>query len=579
MLAARVATRAGLALVVVASLAAQMEDLQLVAVQLGSGAARTAAIALGDVDGDGDLDAVVAAGRHWPEQNRVFFNDGGGHFRRARRLGDQPDRSYAVPLADLDGDGDLDVVVGNDRGVNLVFWNDGRGEFRQGPSVGAPGRNTRSITLADLNGDSRIDIVVANRGEPNTVHLNDGHGAFTDAGFVGSGIDDTIATVAADFDGDGDLDLALACRGTLSTTHRNDGSGRFDAGRPIGTEQDNTAQLAAGDLDDDGHVDLVATNGGQRNMLLLGRGDGTFADAIRFGAESDQSYGVALGDLDQDGDLDIVVGNQDTTDAIYFNDGDLRALRELRFGEPDQVTYGVTVGDVSGDGVPDILAARSGGPNVVYVSRLRQTLPPPATHYKGREIAQTMHWQGAEWLMRATREQEENAALLLRALGVRPGQVVCDLGCGNGFHSLQLAQMVGPTGRILAVDIQRQMLAMLARRASRAGITNVERILGTVADPKLPPASCDLILLVDVYHEISYPELVLGRLHRALRPGGRLVLVEFRAEDPAVPIKEEHKMSKQQILAEIPPNGFDLVEEFDELPWQHVMFFVRAEGK
>jgi ubiquinone/menaquinone biosynthesis C-methylase UbiE len=166
---------------------------------------------------------------------------------------------------------------------------------------------------------------------------------------------------------------------------------------------------------------------------------------------------------------------------------------------------------------------------------------------------------------------------MLQALAVRPGQTVCDLGCGNGYHTLRLARRVGPQGKVFAVDIQPEMLEMLAERAARERITNVERIVGTVVDPKLPAASCDLVLLCDVYHEFSHPEQMLAAIRRALRPGGRIVLVEFRAEDPQVPIKEVHKMSKAQILKELPANGFVLDAEFDELPWQHVMFFRRSD--
>ena len=228
--------------------------------------------------------------------------------------------------------------------------------------------------------------------------------------------------------------------------------------------------------------------------------------------------------------------------------------------------------EVGGGGIPG--AAYSGGlaPQTEAVA-----LPPPLTHYEGREIAQTMHWKGAEWLLRETRESEEHTTRLLEALAVKPGQVVCDLGCGNGFHTLPLAELVGPEGKVFAVDIQPEMLDMLRVRAAEAQLDNIERVLGTVADPKLPRDSCDLVLLADVYHEISYPEQVLAGIRRALRPEGRVVLVEFRAEDPEVPIKRLHKMSKAQVRKELERNGFRLVEEFDELPWQHVMAFERAE--
>ena len=142
-----------------------------------------------------------------------------------------------------------------------------------------------------------------------------------------------------------------------------------------------------------------------------------------------------------------------------------------------------------------------------------------------------------------------------------------------------MAQLVGEKGRVLAVDIQREMLGLLKDRAAAERVTNIETVLGTVVDPKLPANSVDLVLLVDVYHEFSHPEQMLAAIRRSLKPKGRVALVEFRAEDPTVPIKPLHKMSKAQILKEFPPNGFKLVEEFDKLPWQHVMFFERDDER
>jgi ubiquinone/menaquinone biosynthesis C-methylase UbiE len=208
-----------------------------------------------------------------------------------------------------------------------------------------------------------------------------------------------------------------------------------------------------------------------------------------------------------------------------------------------------------------------------------ENLPPPLKRYKGRRIAPYMTWHGAIWLTRPERAQEEQTDKLLAALHIKPGQTVCDLGCGNGYYTLELARLVGPMGKVLAVDIQPEMLHLLDLRVKEAGLANVEPIQSTPIDPKLPRASCDLILVVDVYHEFGYPEQMLATLHKALKPDGRLVLVEFRAEDPLVPIKPEHKMTKRQVLKELEPNGYKLVEEYDELSWQHVMFFGQAEKR
>ena len=207
-----------------------------------------------------------------------------------------------------------------------------------------------------------------------------------------------------------------------------------------------------------------------------------------------------------------------------------------------------------------------------------QQVPVPVTEYMGRQIAQTMHFEGAPWLIRDNREREERCSLMLANLGVKPGMTVCDMGCGNGFYSLQLARLVGPTGRVLAVDVQPEMLRMLKEREAAAKIDNIDPILGLLHDPKLPERAVDLILLVDVYHEFSHPEQMLASMRRALKPDGLIALVEYRAEDPNVPIKPLHKMSKQQILNEFPANGFKLVKEFDRLPWQHLMFFGRDEA-
>ena len=206
----------------------------------------------------------------------------------------------------------------------------------------------------------------------------------------------------------------------------------------------------------------------------------------------------------------------------------------------------------------------------------QQHAPGPGV-YKGRRIAATMHYSGAPWLTRESREREEECSQLLAALDIEPGDVICDLGCGNGFYTLPLAERVGDEGKVLAVDIQPEMLEFLTDRAEAAGLADrVEPILGTLANPKLPKAGVDLILLVDVYHELSHPEQMLEAMRRSLKPNGRVVLVEFREEDLDVPIKPLHKMSKRQIFKELAPNGFRVVEQFDELPWQHVMFFAQA---
>ena len=191
----------------------------------------------------------------------------------------------------------------------------------------------------------------------------------------------------------------------------------------------------------------------------------------------------------------------------------------------------------------------------------------------GREISRVMGHQGASWLDRPEREVEEDPEALLDSLGIQKGMVVADIGAGSGYFSFRLARRVGAGGRVLAVDIQDEMLQIIRRRASRRNIGNVEPIRGTIQDPGLSPESVDLALMVDVYHEFSHPWEMIQGIHRALKPGGRLVLVEYRAEDPAVPILRLHKMTQDQVRREISVHPLVWVETLDLLPRQHIVIF------
>lgn len=193
--------------------------------------------------------------------------------------------------------------------------------------------------------------------------------------------------------------------------------------------------------------------------------------------------------------------------------------------------------------------------------------------YMGRPIAETMSYLGADWLFRPTREQEEQPERMLDALKIAPGSTVADVGAGAGYTSLRLARRVGREGTVLATDIQPQMLRLLTANARATGMTNIRPIRATQTDPRLPEGQVDLALMVDVYHECSNPEAVLKGLHIALKPGGRLVLVEYRAEDPDVPIKPEHKMTLAQVRKEVEPQGFRFVDSLEFLPWQHIIIF------
>ena len=196
--------------------------------------------------------------------------------------------------------------------------------------------------------------------------------------------------------------------------------------------------------------------------------------------------------------------------------------------------------------------------------------------YMGREIAGVMGWQGAAWLEREEREKEERGDLLLRELGLRPGMNVADVGAGTGYYARRMAPLVGPMGTVFAVDVQPEMIRMLDDLAKKAGLANIKPVLGAVDNVRLPEASIDLAIMVDVYHELEYPFEVMESLVRALRPGGRVVFVEYRAEDARVPIKPVHKMSEAQVRKEAGQHALVHERTAGTLPWQHMVVFKKA---
>lgn len=189
----------------------------------------------------------------------------------------------------------------------------------------------------------------------------------------------------------------------------------------------------------------------------------------------------------------------------------------------------------------------------------------------GRVFAPVMGVAGAGWLERAERESEEAPSKAIAALELKPGMAVADVGAGSGYYTSRMAKLVGTTGRVYATDIQPGMIDLLNRRVASEGLTNVTTVLGGVDDPKLPPQSIDLAIMVDVYHELQQPQVFLQRLKASFRPGGRLVLVEFRKEDPTVPILEVHKMSVAEVKQELEAEGYRLDRVIDVLPWQHII--------
>lgn len=191
----------------------------------------------------------------------------------------------------------------------------------------------------------------------------------------------------------------------------------------------------------------------------------------------------------------------------------------------------------------------------------------------GRVYAGVMGVGGASWLERSERESEERPRQAVALLSLKPGMTVADIGAGSGYYTELFARQVGPTGKVYASDIQPGMIRLLEQRIRRANLGNVTAVLGSEIDPRLPAASLDLAFLADVYHEFAEPQAMLRRIRESLKDDGRLVLLEFRKEDPAVPIREEHKMSVAQVKAELEPEGFRLEKVLPDLPWQHILIF------
>ena len=335
---------------------------------LGTESNRSASVRLGDVDGDGDLDAVVANGRHWPQQNYVFLNQGRGKFSVMRPLGVDRATTYACELADLDGDGDLDLAIGNDMALGQIFLNDGAGNFALSGPFGKVA-SVRSLTVADVDNDGDTDILVTCRGMQNQIYLNAGNASFTPGPTYGTKTDSTIDVAVADINEDGHQDLVLANRDQQpSAVLLNDGKLGFGKQLPFGSGKGRTRAVACGDLNGDGKLDWATGNIGQPNTVYLGDGKGGVLKSVKFGAANSQSYSIALADMNSDGQLDIVVGNAGQPNAVFFNKGKATGFREELFGKSN-ATYGLSVGDLDGDGSVDVAVANSDALNFVFYNR------------------------------------------------------------------------------------------------------------------------------------------------------------------------------------------------------------------
>jgi hypothetical protein len=349
----------------------------------GTGSDSTTSLAVGDLNGDGALDIVVA-NRGWPdyEQNVAYLNDGRGNYDwpgSARPVGPEEDPSTSIALGDMDGDGDLDVVIGNSETQNVVYFNDGAGSFPDSTPFGLAMGATNGIAVADMDGDADLDVIVGNSGQ-NFVYLNDGTGSFSQFKLFGTGSDPTTIAVSGDVNDDGDLDIVCGNFLMQNVVYLNDGAGNFVLPHPFGTGSDVTADVDLGDMDGDGDLDIVTGNtgaafpgSGEQNVIYLNDGSGNFVASLDFGTGWDWTSSVRVADLDGDGDLDVAVGNSDVgnaenQNAVYLNDGSGDLSNAHDVGPGTDQTEGLAIADVDDNGALDFIAGNYRQTNVAFLN-------------------------------------------------------------------------------------------------------------------------------------------------------------------------------------------------------------------
>ncbi|WP_318309953.1 FG-GAP repeat domain-containing protein [Flagellimonas crocea] len=337
---------------------------------IGTKSNRTASITLFDIDQDGDLDALVANGRHWAEQNYIFYNDGNGFFKVAQPIGRFMDASYAIKAGDLNGDGFMDIAVANDNVPNTIYFGTADQSFINGTTFGsiAPSRN---LEIVDMDNDGDLDLVLSNRKARNEICLNDGRGNFSQTVPFGDKLDQTIQTRTMDINKDGFVDLVTAERQSYNKIYLNDGKLNFSKFREFGGDEEETRSIDIADIDQDGFLDIVTGNLGSKNSIYFGDKNMSFSKTIDL-STNHMTASIRIADLDQDGHLDIIEGNSEERNYVYLGQSNGTYLEIGLREDLLEDTYNIEIGDLNQDGLPDIVESNSGTWNLYYRTRKKQ---------------------------------------------------------------------------------------------------------------------------------------------------------------------------------------------------------------